>query len=52
MDIKEIAKISIDRFADQLRKSEAVFFWQYLDKNPSASNCSQVCMKPDATLLC
>ena len=36
MDTKEIAKISIDRFAEQLRKSEAVLFWQYLDENPSA----------------
>lgn len=35
MDTKEIAKISIDRFAEQLRKSEAVLFWQYLDENPS-----------------
>ena len=36
MDTKEIAKISIDRFAEQLRKSEAVLFWQYLDENPNA----------------
>src|ERR1700741_4592831 len=35
MDSKEIAKISIDRFAEQLRKPEAVLFWQYLDENPS-----------------
>src|SRR6201993_3061404 len=35
MDTKEIAKISIDRFAEQLRKPEAVLFWQYLDENPS-----------------
>ena len=34
VDTKEIAKISIDRFAEQLRKSEAVLFWQYLDENP------------------
>ena len=36
MDIEEVAKSSIDRFADQLRKPEAVLFWQYLDENPSA----------------
>ena len=36
MDSEEIAKISIDRFAEQLRKPEAVLFWQYLDENPSA----------------
>src|SRR6185437_10188228 len=36
MDTKEIAKISIDRLAEQLRKPEAVLFWQYLDENPSA----------------
>src|SRR5690348_4471305 len=36
METKEIAKISIDRFAEQLRKPEAVLFWQYLDENPSA----------------
>src|ERR1700760_1836395 len=35
MDSKEIAKISIDRFAEQLRKPEAVLFWQYLDENCS-----------------
>src|ERR1700752_2364722 len=35
MDTKEIAKVSIDRFAEQLRKPEAVLFWQYLDENPS-----------------
>jgi hypothetical protein len=35
MDSKEIAKISIDRFAEQLRKPEAVLFWQYLDENRS-----------------
>src|ERR1700761_9055162 len=35
MDTKEIAKISIDRFAEQLRKPEAVLFWQYLDENNS-----------------
>ena len=36
MDIEQIAKNSIDRFADQLRKPEAVLFWQYLDDNPTA----------------
>jgi hypothetical protein len=36
MDTKEIAKISVDRFAEQLRKSEAVLFWQYLDQDLSA----------------
>jgi hypothetical protein len=36
MDTEEFAKISIDRFADQLLKPEAVLFWQYLDENPSA----------------
>jgi hypothetical protein len=35
VDTKEIAKISIDRFAEQLRKPEAVLFWQYLDESPS-----------------
>jgi len=36
MDTEEIAKISIDRFAEQLSKAEAVLFWQHLDGNPSA----------------
>jgi hypothetical protein len=36
MDTKEIAKISIERFAEQPRKPEAVLLWQYLDENPSA----------------
>ncbi len=36
MDTEDIAKISIARFAEQLGKPEAVLFWQYLDKNPSA----------------
>src|ERR1700740_484833 len=36
MGPKDIAKISIDRFAEQLRKSEAVLFWQHLDENPDA----------------
>jgi hypothetical protein len=36
MDTKQIARISIQRFAEQLGKSEAVLFWQYLDENPSA----------------
>jgi hypothetical protein len=31
-DIEEIAKISIDRFAEQLGKAEAVLFWQHLDE--------------------
>jgi hypothetical protein len=35
MDTEEIAKISIDRFAEQLSKAEAVLFWQHLDENPS-----------------
>lgn len=35
MDSEESAKISIERFAEQLRKPEAVLFWQYLDDNPS-----------------
>jgi len=35
MDSEESAKISIERFAAQLRKPEAVLFWQYLDDNPS-----------------
>jgi hypothetical protein len=35
MDSQESAKISIERFAEQLRKPEAVLFWQYLDENPS-----------------
>jgi hypothetical protein len=38
MDTEEIAKIGIDRFAEQLRKPEAVLFWQYLDENPSAKH--------------
>src|SRR6201997_214989 len=36
MDTKKIAKMSIDHFAEQLGKPEAVLFWQYLDENPSA----------------
>lgn len=36
MDSEESAKISIERFAEQLRKPEAVLFWQYLDDNPRA----------------
>ena len=36
MDTKDIVKFSVDRFAEQLRKSEAILFWQYLDENPSA----------------
>jgi hypothetical protein len=38
MDTEEIAKISIDRFAEQLGKAEAVLFWQHLDENPSAKH--------------
>src|ERR1700751_572143 len=34
MDSEESARISIERFAAQLRKPEAVLFWQYLDDNP------------------
>src|ERR1700746_797320 len=36
MDTEEIAKVSIDRFAEQLSKAEAILFWQHLDENPSA----------------
>ncbi len=36
MDTEEITKISIERFAEQLGKSDAVLFWHYLDENPSA----------------
>src|SRR5690349_9960612 len=36
MDTKEIARLSLDRFAQQLGKAEAVVFWHYLDENPSA----------------
>jgi len=36
MEAEEIAKIGIERFAQQLRKPEAVLFWQYLDENASA----------------
>jgi hypothetical protein len=36
MDTEDIAKISIEHFAEQLRKPEAVLFWQHLDGNPSA----------------
>jgi hypothetical protein len=36
MDTEELTKISIDRFAEQLGKAEAVLFWQHLDANPSA----------------
>jgi hypothetical protein len=38
MDTEELAKISIERFAEQLGKAEAVLFWQYLDENPSAKH--------------
>src|ERR1700758_4856151 len=38
MDTEDLAKISIERFAQQLRKPEAVLFWQYLDENPSAKH--------------
>lgn len=38
MDTEEIAKISIERFAEQLGKSDAVLFWHYLDENPSAKH--------------
>src|SRR5246500_5589990 len=34
MDSEESAKISIERFAAQLRKPEAVLFFQHLDDNP------------------
>jgi hypothetical protein len=36
MDTEEIARVSIDRFAEQLSKAEAVLLWQHLDGNPSA----------------
>src|ERR1700758_3244976 len=36
MDTKKIAKMSIDRFAEQLGKAESVLFWQHLDENPNA----------------
>jgi hypothetical protein len=36
MYTEEIARISIERFAEQLRKPEAVLFWEYLDENLSA----------------
>jgi hypothetical protein len=35
MDNEESVKTSIERFAEQFRKPEAVLFWQYLDENPS-----------------
>ena len=38
MDTEELAKISIERFAEQLGKAEAVLFWQYLDENASAKH--------------
>jgi hypothetical protein len=34
MESEEIAKISIDRFAEQLGKAEAVLFWQHLERKP------------------
>lgn len=36
MHTGEIMKPNMDRFAEQLRKSEAVLFWQYVDENPTA----------------
>lgn len=36
MDTKEVAKVSINRFAEQLRESEAVLFWQYLDEHSTS----------------
>ena len=50
MESKEIAKISIDRFAEQLRKPEAVLFWQHLDENPSDKRMLAGCTKRDVTL--
>ena len=50
MDSEEIAKISIHSFADELRKPEAVLFWQYLDETWAPSKCSQVCTKLGVTL--
>ena len=38
MDTEQSAKISINRFAEQLGKAEAVLLWQYLDENPSAKH--------------
>ena len=41
MDSEESAKISIERFAEPLRKPETVLFRQYLDDNsPGKSKCS------------
>src|SRR6201997_1152597 len=38
MDTEDLAKISIERFAQQLGKPDAVLFWQHLDENPSAKH--------------
>ena len=35
---EESTRSSVDRFAEQLRKSEAVLFWQHLDENSSAKH--------------
>jgi len=40
MDTEEVAKTSIDRFAEQLGNAETVRFWQHLDENPAPSKCS------------
>ena len=38
MQNRERTETSIDLFANQLRKPEAVLFWQYLDENPTAKD--------------
>jgi hypothetical protein len=38
MDTEDLAKISIERFAQQLGKPDAVLFWQHLDENPSTKH--------------
>ena len=38
MHNEESTKSSVDRFAEQLRKSEAVLFWQYVDENSNAKH--------------
>jgi hypothetical protein len=61
MDTEEIARLSIDRFAQQLGKAEAVLFWQYLDENPSAkemltglyqAGCDPLTLMTTAVLYC
>jgi hypothetical protein len=50
MYTEEIARISIERFAEQLRKPEAVLFWEYLDENLSAKEMLWVSTKRDVIL--